>query len=144
MSISRPVEDRWEGSFQHREQLAVSLFSCRSSTEFPLLRKMKIVAIGRNFKDHAKELGNAVPKSPFYFLKPQSSIILPGSGILLPKLSSNVHHEIELAAVIGRCASNISPATALSHVKGYTLALDLTARDLQTAAKKVCLTFLLR
>ncbi|KAG0052651.1 Acylpyruvase fahd1, mitochondrial [Gryganskiella cystojenkinii] len=95
----------------------------------------KIVAIGRNFADHAKELGNAVPKSPFFFLKPTSSFIKPGESIEIPK-GCEVHHEVELGVVIGKEGRDIQAKDANKYIAGYTLALDMTARNLQDAAKK--------
>ncbi|KAG0240282.1 hypothetical protein B0O80DRAFT_481273 [Mortierella sp. GBAus27b] len=95
----------------------------------------KIVAIGRNFSEHAKELGNAVPKAPFFFLKPTSSFISNGQNIEVPR-GCEVHHEVELAVVIGKDGRDISAKDADQYIAGYTLALDMTARNLQEAAKK--------
>ncbi|KAF9940946.1 Acylpyruvase fahd1, mitochondrial, partial [Modicella reniformis] len=95
----------------------------------------KIVAIGRNFSEHAKELGNAVPKAPFFFLKPTSSFISNGQKIEIPS-GCEVHHEVELAVVIGKDGRDIPAKNANQHIAGYTLALDMTARNLQDAAKK--------
>ncbi|GAB5591542.1 hypothetical protein Unana1_06442 [Umbelopsis nana] len=94
----------------------------------------KIVAIGRNYSEHAKELGNAVPKSPFFFLKPTSSFLANGGSIEVPQ-GCDVHHEIELAAIIGREARDVKAADALNYVDGWALAIDMTARDLQAQAK---------
>ncbi|KAI1320673.1 hypothetical protein EDD11_010206 [Mortierella claussenii] len=95
----------------------------------------KIVAIGRNFSEHAKELGNAVPKSPFFFLKPTSSYISNGQSIEVPQ-GCEVHHEVELGVVIGKEGRDIPAKEAGHHIAGYTLALDMTARNLQELAKK--------
>ncbi|KAJ2085390.1 hypothetical protein IW138_006360 [Coemansia sp. RSA 986] len=95
----------------------------------------KIVAIGRNFSEHAKELGNAVPKAPFFFLKPTSSYVLSPGKIEIPR-GCVVHHEVELGVVIGKTGRGIKAADAHSHVAGYALALDLTARNLQDEAKQ--------
>ncbi|KAK3824605.1 MAG: hypothetical protein J3Q66DRAFT_435861 [Benniella sp.] len=95
----------------------------------------KIVAIGRNFSEHAKELGNAVPKAPFFFLKPTSSFIANGQNIEVPR-GCEVHHEVELAVVIGKDGRDIAAKDADQHIAGYTLALDMTARNLQEVAKK--------
>ncbi len=92
----------------------------------------KIVCVGRNYRDHAKELGNEVPAEPLLFFKPPSSLLKPGGVILLPPASSRVDHEGELAIVIARSASKLSAdADWRSYVRGYTLANDVTARDLQ-------------
>ncbi|KAI9025907.1 hypothetical protein CLU79DRAFT_743684 [Phycomyces nitens] len=95
----------------------------------------KIVAIGRNFGEHAKELGNAVPKSPFFFLKPTSSYLANGGNVEIPT-GCEVHHEVELAVVIGKKGRDFSASEAMSHVAGYALAIDMTARNLQNEAKK--------
>jgi acylpyruvate hydrolase len=84
----------------------------------------------------AKELGNAIPTTPFFFLKPPSSLLSPLGSIILPQSSNNVQHEVEVTAVIGKRGVNIPVERALTYVAGYTLALDVTARDLQNEAKK--------
>jgi 2-keto-4-pentenoate hydratase/2-oxohepta-3-ene-1,7-dioic acid hydratase in catechol pathway len=91
----------------------------------------KVVCVGRNFGDHAKELGNEPPKEPLIFLKPSSAIIGPGAAIELPPQSTRVDHEAELGVIIGRRARDVVAADALSYVFGYTLVNDVTARDLQ-------------
>jgi len=91
----------------------------------------KVVALGRNYADHAKELGNDVPETPLIFLKPSTSVIGSGDPIRLPPSSAEVHYEGELAAVIGRPARNVARAEALEHVLAYTVANDVTARDQQ-------------
>ncbi|GAM21161.1 hypothetical protein SAMD00019534_043360, partial [Acytostelium subglobosum LB1] len=96
----------------------------------------KIVAVARNYVAHAKELGNEVPTEPFFFLKPMSSYVRQGSPIEIPRQTNDVHHEVELGVVIGKRGRDITSANAMDHVGGYTLALDLTARDLQSKAKE--------
>ncbi|WP_052666373.1 fumarylacetoacetate hydrolase family protein [Nitriliruptor alkaliphilus] len=92
----------------------------------------KIVCVGRNYRDHAAELGGEVPDEPLFFLKPSSSVIGPGDPIRLPvDLSSEVHHEAELAVVIGALLQRVAPEQALAGILGYTAANDVTARDLQ-------------
>lgn len=94
----------------------------------------KIVCVGRNYADHAKELGNEVPKAPLLFLKAPSAIIAHGDEIVIPDQSSQVEHEGELAIVVGRDAKNISDdEDPLSYVLGYTCLNDVTARDIQKA-----------
>ncbi|PKI84064.1 hypothetical protein MVES_002118 [Malassezia vespertilionis] len=95
----------------------------------------KIVAIGRNFADHAKELNNAVPTEPFFFLKPTSSYITSGQQIEIPK-GVVAHHEVELAVVVGQQGRDINANHAMEHVGGYALAIDMTARNMQDKAKK--------
>ncbi|GAB4542243.1 MAG: fumarylacetoacetate hydrolase family protein [Anaerolineales bacterium] len=91
----------------------------------------KIVCVGRNYVEHAKELGNDVPKSPLIFLKPPSSIIGTGAPILLPPQSKQVEHEAELVVVIGKRARNVQVEQAKEYIFGYTVGNDVTARDLQ-------------
>lgn len=92
----------------------------------------KIVCIGRNYKDHAAELGNDVPKEPLLFLKPSSSIIGSGDTIRIPAISQRVDFEGEIAIVIGRKAFAIgSDEDVRSYIRGYTIVNDVTARDLQ-------------
>jgi 2-keto-4-pentenoate hydratase/2-oxohepta-3-ene-1,7-dioic acid hydratase in catechol pathway len=91
----------------------------------------KIVCVGRNYVDHARELGNEVPKVPLLFLKPPSSIIASGEAIILPAQSSLVEHEAELVIVIGKRGRHITTEDAKQHILGYTVGNDVTARDLQ-------------
>lgn len=96
----------------------------------------KLLCIGRNYADHADEIGRAVPAEPMVFLKPASAIIRDGDTIQLPPQSTDVHHEVELVAVIGEGGRNISQADALEVVEAYAVGLDMTARDLQNEAKE--------
>ena len=91
----------------------------------------KIVCVGRNYVDHAKELGNEVPKVPLIVLKPPSSIIPNGGIVLLPPQSAQVEHEAELVVVIGKRGRNITGENAKKYIFGYTIGNDVTARDLQ-------------
>ncbi len=91
----------------------------------------KIVCVGRNYVEHAKELGNEVPKVPLIFLKPPSSVIAPGETILLPPQSAQVEHEAELVVVIGKRGRNLTAESARDLILGYTIGNDVTARDLQ-------------
>ena len=91
----------------------------------------KIIAVGRNYVDHAAELGNEVPTEPLVFLKPPTSIIGPFANIRLPAQSEEVHHEAELAVVMGKVTRNVAIEDVGRHVLGYTAANDVTARDLQ-------------
>lgn len=92
----------------------------------------KIVCVGRNYKDHAAELGNPMPDEPLLFLKPPSSVVGHGAAIELPAVSSRVEHEGELGVVIGRRAHRLSDSeNPLDYVLGYTCVNDVTARDLQ-------------
>jgi len=91
----------------------------------------KIVCVGRNYVEHAKELGNEVPKMPLIFFKPPSSVIASGGTILLPPQSTQVEHEAELVTVIGKRGRNVTAESARDLILGYTIGNDITARDLQ-------------
>ncbi len=98
----------------------------------PPVEPSKIVCVGRNYREHAAELGNQVPTAPLLFFKPPSSLLAPGAAIRLPAESSNVHYEGELAVVIGRQARALKADTDLRpYIRGYTIVNDVTARDLQ-------------
>jgi len=91
----------------------------------------KIICVGRNYSEHAKELGSDVPKIPLIFLKPPSAVIAHGEPIVLPPQSQQVEHEAELVVVIGKRGRNITAEEAKSYILGYTIGNDVTARDLQ-------------
>ena len=93
----------------------------------------KIVCLGRSFRDHALELGNAVPTSPLYFLKAPTAVIGPGAPIRLPAASAEVHHEAEVAVIIGARLTACTVAEAEAGVAAWTVLNDVTARDLQRA-----------
>ncbi|PBK93278.1 hypothetical protein ARMGADRAFT_1080429 [Armillaria gallica] len=95
----------------------------------------KIVAIGRNYSEHIKELANTAPKEPFFFIKPTTSYLPSGGKLELPR-GIIAHHEVELGIVIGNGGRDISQANADSHIAGYALAVDMTARNLQDQVKK--------
>lgn len=95
------------------------------------IRPSKILCIGRNYADHAAELGHDLPVEPLVFFKPPSALIEPGEAIVLPSLSERIDFEGELVVVIGKRCRNVAEADALGVVGGYTLMNDVTARDLQ-------------
>jgi 2-keto-4-pentenoate hydratase/2-oxohepta-3-ene-1,7-dioic acid hydratase in catechol pathway len=97
----------------------------------PVIPRSKVVAVGKNYREHAEEMGGEAPAEPLLFLKPNTSVIGPGDAIVLPPESAQVEHEGELAVVIGRVARRVSEADAPSVIFGYTIANDVTARDLQ-------------
>ena len=98
----------------------------------PPVAPSKIVCVGRNYRDHAKELGNDVPAEPLLFFKPPSSLLAPGGIIRMPRVSERVDFEGELAVIIGKRARRLSRDEDLRpYIHGYTLANDVTARDLQ-------------
>ncbi len=102
-------------------------------TWLPPVVPAKVVGIGSNYRAHAAELGRPLPPVPKMFLKPSTAVIGHGAPIRLPAMSALVHHEAELAVVIGRHCSNVREDDALDYVLGYTCANDVTARDLQKA-----------
>ena len=91
----------------------------------------KVVCVGKNYQDHAEEMGGVVPDEPLIFLKPATSVVGPESRVVYPPQSSEVHHEAELAVVIGKLAKNVKAEDAGPYIFGYTAANDVTARDLQ-------------
>jgi 2-keto-4-pentenoate hydratase/2-oxohepta-3-ene-1,7-dioic acid hydratase in catechol pathway len=94
-------------------------------------RPSKIVCVGRNYLEHARELGNEVPERPLIFFKPPSSLVANGEAIVLPPESERVEHEGEIAVVIGRRARKVAAAQAWDYVEGIAPLNDVTARDLQ-------------
>ncbi len=96
----------------------------------------KMICVGRNFADHAKELGNEVPAKPVVFIKPASSIIYSGEKIIQPKFSDNLHHEVELLLLIGKDIKDANIRNAEEAIIGYGLGLDMTLRDIQNEARK--------
>ena len=91
----------------------------------------KIVCVGLNYIDHAKELNMELPKEPIIFLKPTSAIIYNNDTIIIPPQSNRVDYEVELAIVIGKKCKNIKKKDALNYIRGYTILNDITARDIQ-------------
>jgi len=107
----------------------------RISDKGESFRPGKLVCIGRNYAKHAKELGNALPETPMVFLKPASALIASGQDIIIPSMSQDVHHEVELVCLIGKRGKDIPRHNALEYVAGYAVGLDMTARDIQSEAK---------
>ncbi|MEI6224521.1 MAG: fumarylacetoacetate hydrolase family protein [Deltaproteobacteria bacterium] len=97
------------------------------------VRPTKVVCVGRNYRAHAKELGNEVPKEPLLFIKPSTAILGPMEEIRIPDASKEVHHEAELAAVIGRTLTRAGAVEARESIFGWTCLNDVTARDIQRA-----------
>lgn len=106
-----------------------------SDHRFPVRR---IYCVGQNYRAHALEMGaNPDREPPFFFMKPADAIREDGSVIAYPPATQDLHHEVELVVAIGRAGTNVDAATALMHVFGYAVGLDLTRRDLQAAARRV-------
>jgi fumarylpyruvate hydrolase len=104
---------------------------------FPVHR---IYCVGRNYEDHAKEMGQTDREAPFFFMKPADAVLVAPEGattvLPYPSLTNNLHHEIELVVAIGKGGSNIVAADAFDHIYGYAVGLDMTRRDLQNEMKK--------
>src|SRR4051812_14634228 len=104
-----------------------------SDLNFPVHR---IYCVGRNYAEHAREMGvEPEREAPFFFEKPADAVVASGATIRYPLATTNFHHEIELVVAIGREGANVSRETALEHVYGYAVGIDLTRRDLQLAAR---------
>ena len=98
----------------------------------------RIYCVGRNYADHAREMGHDPDREPpFFFMKPANAVVQNGAAIAYPVGTSDCHHEIELVVAIGRGGKNIPTEKALEHVWGYGVGLDMTRRDLQGEAKKM-------
>ena len=95
-----------------------------------------IYCIGRNYSEHAKELGNALPSEPVVFIKPATAHTISGSKVAIPSYSNMMHHEVELVVVIGEDCNNVRESEALDYVSGYGVGIDFTLRDVQTKAKE--------
>ncbi|HEY4743212.1 MAG TPA: fumarylacetoacetate hydrolase family protein [Desulfuromonadaceae bacterium] len=95
----------------------------------------KIVCLGRNYAEHARELGNEVPAAPVIFMKPATAIIPDGAAVRIPSWSQECHHEVELALLIGRECRGVSAEQAMAHVAGFGVAIDMTLRDVQDRLK---------
>ncbi len=108
-----------------------------TTARFPVHR---VYCVGRNYEDHAKEMGHSGREPPFFFLKPADTVVVADAGqtatIPYPDLTSNFHHEIELVVAIGKGGRNIAAADAFQHIFGYATGLDMTRRDLQSDMKK--------
>jgi fumarylpyruvate hydrolase len=115
----------------------VSIPVVGQAARFPVHR---IYCVGRNYEEHAKEMGFTGREPPFFFMKPADAVVVVDAGttgtMAYPTLTKNLHHEIELVAAIGTGGKNISAADAHKHIFGYAVGLDMTRRDLQNDMKK--------
>jgi 2-keto-4-pentenoate hydratase/2-oxohepta-3-ene-1,7-dioic acid hydratase in catechol pathway len=98
----------------------------------PVIPRSKIVGVGKNYADHAAEMGGEAPSDPLLFLKPNTAVIGPGEPVPYPRQSQEVHYEGELAVVIGRICRDVPPDRVPEVIFGYTVGNDVTARDLQS------------
>ena len=115
----------------------ISLPVLGQTAEFPVHR---VYCVGRNYEDHAKEMGHSGREPPFFFLKPADAVVVAEAGqtarLPYPDLTQNLHHEVELVVAIGKGGQNISAEQAPWHIFGYAVGLDMTRRDLQNEMKK--------
>src|SRR3954453_9718130 len=113
---------------------AISSVPVAGGGAFPVRR---VFCVGRNYAEHAREMGTAPARAPpFFFMKPADALLLNGPDMPYPPKSTQLHHEMELVVAIGPGGANIPETKALNHVWGYAAGLDMTRRDLQNAAKK--------
>jgi fumarylpyruvate hydrolase len=125
-------------SFVFPPMSVVSIPIVGQPDHFPVHR---IYCVGRNYEEHAKEMGFTGREAPFFFLKPADTLVVVDAGqtgqMHYPSLTDNLHHEIELVVAIGKGGCNISAADAAHHIYGYAVGLDMTRRDLQNEMKKL-------
>ncbi|KAF6817690.1 2-keto-4-pentenoate hydratase [Colletotrichum musicola] len=115
------------------------IFKRSMATAASFKKAGKVVCIGRNYADHVKELNNTRPKQPFFFLKPTSSILLPGAGPVLRPKGVDMHFEVELALILGKQVKDLKADDyqgALAAIEAYAVSIDMTARNAQNEAKK--------
>ena len=131
-SLVRPLSAApWAGGLPDGKPVALADVQLLAPVE-----PSKVVCVGRNYRAHAKELGNEVPAEPLLFLKPSTAVVGPQGAIRCPEQSKEVHHEAELGVVVGRPLSRASAVDAKLAVFGYTCLNDVTARDIQRAEKQ--------
>jgi 2-keto-4-pentenoate hydratase/2-oxohepta-3-ene-1,7-dioic acid hydratase in catechol pathway len=97
---------------------------------------MKIICIGRNYAEHARELNNPLPETPVFFMKPDSALLINNNPFFLPLFSNEIHYEAEIVLKISRLGKNIAPKFAYRYYNSLTVGIDFTARDLQDKCKK--------
>jgi fumarylpyruvate hydrolase len=124
-------------SYAFEPTSVVSVPVVGKAERFPVHR---IYCVGRNYEEHAKEMGFTGREPPFFFMKPADAVLVVNAGetgdMPYPSLTKNLHHEIELVVAIGKGGKNIQAVDAMSHVYGYAVGLDMTRRDLQNDMKK--------
>jgi 2-keto-4-pentenoate hydratase/2-oxohepta-3-ene-1,7-dioic acid hydratase in catechol pathway len=122
-----------DGDMESLRTRKIEAIPLEEAALLPPVRPSKIVCIGRNYREHAAELGHDVPQEPLIFLKATSALLSPGGVVRRPKISQNVHFEGELGVVIGKtCYQPAADADIRQYILGYTCVNDVTARDLQT------------
>jgi acylpyruvate hydrolase len=100
------------------------------------VRVGKILCVGRNYREHAREMNAEIPSFPVFFLKPPSALVFDGGSVVIPKISHDLHYEVEIVVLIGGGGKHIGEDEAIAHVAGYGIGLDMTLRDVQAEAKK--------
>jgi 2-keto-4-pentenoate hydratase/2-oxohepta-3-ene-1,7-dioic acid hydratase in catechol pathway len=129
LQVRALTAEPWAGGLPEGPAMSLSEVSLLAPVQ-----PSKVVCVGRNYPAHARELGNEVPREPLIFMKPSTAVVGPGAAIRLPEASKEVHHEAELAAVIGRALTGAATAAeARAAVFGWTCLDDVTARDIQRA-----------
>ena len=142
-----PTRERITFFSQHIQETSMSFtFPPPAPISVPVVGKAerfpvhRIYCVGRNYEEHAKEMGYTGREPPFFFLKPADALVVVPEGVTgqipYPSMTGNFHHEIELVVAIGKGGKNISASQAMSHVYGYAVGLDMTRRDLQNDMKK--------
>lgn len=124
------------GSFFNEYSITNNEYALEDISILPPVMPSKLVCIGRNYADHAKELGNDVPEAPLMFLKPSTAVIGNDDNIEYPSCSERVDHEAELGVIIKKTCKKVSEADAMEYVLGYTCVNDITARDIQKKENK--------
>lgn len=97
----------------------------------------KILCLGRNYPEHVKEMKASTPDRPIVFMKPATALVHSGGRVVIPPISQEVHHEVEMVVVVGKEARNVPESVAFDYVAGYAVGLDMTLRDVQSEAKKL-------
>ena len=130
--VSEPASLYYSVSHHHHEIMATATLQ---GTPTPLTIP-KIICVGRNYAEHAKEMKADVPTTPVLFLKPPTAVVHNHGSVVIPPVSRELHHEVEMTVLIGKGGKNISREKAMEHIAGYGIGLDMTLRDLQSDAKK--------
>ena len=120
-----------EGGVYSRIKRTANYLGVSQIRLLPPAEPSKIILVGLNYKEHAKELGMRIPSQPLFFLKPPGSLLAPGGCIIYPSSVRRLDYEAELALVIKKKAKNVSPSSAWRYILGYTCLNDITARDIQ-------------
>jgi len=129
IEVVRQIVTRYEQTPLNERMMAYPLDSV--ALEAPITRPGKIIALGKNYLEHIKETGSEAPEFPVIFAKWPSCVIGPNDSIPIPKISDKIDWEVELAIVIGKICKDVKESHALEYIAGYTIANDVTARDLQ-------------